>query len=204
MPPTSKSRRRNTKSSTSSRGLVRIIAGTHRGRRLPVLLKEGLRPTADRVKETLFNWLMHRVATANCLDMYAGSGALGIEALSRGAKLAVFIEQEKAAANQIQQNVDTLREQNSAKILQQDALSVNYNQFDKFDIVFMDPPFSQDLVTRSIAKLEHDGALANDAYVYIEVGHNDSFELSDAFVLCKQVKTSQALASLYQYSNSTA
>jgi 16S rRNA (guanine966-N2)-methyltransferase len=205
MSPTPKRRKSSihahrSKNVKTSRGLVRIIAGEHRGRRLPVLVHEGLRPTGDRVKETLFNWLMSAVNKANCLDMYAGSGSLGIEALSRGALHTVFIEQDKVVAQQINTNLDTLRETNNATVLNTNALTYSFSDManGQFDIVFIDPPFGNEMIKNSINKLVTDNMLANNAYVYIETGHNDRYDMPAQFLLIKDIKTSQVNACLYQ------
>jgi 16S rRNA (guanine966-N2)-methyltransferase len=207
MPPTSKRRKPTTtvnrsKNVKTSRGLVRIIAGQHRGRRLPVLIHEGLRPTGDRVKETLFNWLMSALSQASCLDMYAGSGSLGIEALSRGAKHTVFIEQDKKVANQIVENLATLRETENAMVLNDNSLNCDVNVLTPnstpFDIVFIDPPFGKGLVEKSLAKLLADKLLTPNAYIYLETGRHDKYELPIQFTLVKQLKTSQVNACLYQ------
>lgn len=211
MPPTSKRRKSTTVSNRSkniktSRGLVRIIGGQHRGRRLPVLVHEGLRPTGDRVKETLFNWLMSTVSQANCLDMYAGSGSLGIEALSRGAKCTVFIEDDRIVAKQLVDNLNTLRETENAFVINASALTSDINTLipspTSFDIVFIDPPFGKELVEKSIEKLLTDKLLSPNAHIYIETGHNDKYELDTQFTLVKQMKTSQVQACLYQCSES--
>ena len=94
---------------SAAKGNIRIIAGQHRGRKLPVLMADGLRPTTDRVKETVFNWLMPYIQDATCLDCFAGSGGLGFEALSRGAKSVTFIELNKAAAQQLKENKALLK-----------------------------------------------------------------------------------------------
>lgn len=211
MPPTSKRRKptsivKRAKNTKTSRGLVRIIAGQHRGRRLPVLVHEGLRPTGDRVKETLFNWLMSEVSQANCLDMYAGSGSLGIEALSRGAKYAVFIENDKKVAAQLVDNLSTLRETENALVLNASALSddikPNIPESTTFDIVFIDPPFGKDMLEKSMTMLAENNLFSANAYVYVETGHNDDYEMSTQFTLLKQIKTSQVNACLYQRSES--
>jgi 16S rRNA (guanine966-N2)-methyltransferase len=196
-PASSSHRAKNVK---SSRGLVRIIAGEHRGRRLPVLVHEGLRPTGDRVKETLFNWLMSAVNQAHCLDMYAGSGSLGIEALSRGAAHVVFIEQDRTVANQIEGNLATLREEQNSTVLNKSALSHDFSaqQPHQFNIVFIDPPFAHDLINKSVEMLLQNDLLSEDAYIYIESGHRDSYEIPSKFILLKELKTSQVNACLYQ------
>ena len=212
MPPTSKRRKptsivKRTINTNTSRGLVRIIAGQHRGRRLPVLMHEGLRPTGDRVKETLFNWLMSAVSQANCLDMYAGSGSLGIEALSRGAKFTVFIENDKKVATQLVDNLNILRETKNALVINASALSNDIQTYipesTTFDIVFIDPPFGKDMLEKSIAMLVENNLLAANAYVYIETGHNDKYQMNDQFTLLKHIKTSQVTACLYQLSDTS-
>jgi 16S rRNA (guanine966-N2)-methyltransferase len=184
----------------TSRGLVRIIAGKHRGRRLPVLVHEGLRPTGDRVKETLFNWLMHDTPQAICLDMYAGSGGLGIEALSRGACYCIFIEQDAKVSQQISDNLKTLREDEQALVLNKGALEADLKEFTKrLSMVFIDPPFGKNMVQASIDKLINENLLAPQAKIYLELGHDDKCEIPQAFQLLKQIKTSQALAFLYEF-----
>ncbi len=209
MPPTSKRTKpsQSTKYSAkikTSRGLVRIIAGKHRARRLPVLVHEGLRPTGDRVKETLFNWLMSAVNDATCLDMYAGSGSLGIEALSRGARKVIFVEQDRTVAKQINDNLSTLRELDNAAVLNQNALQASLLEgadgVKHFNIVFIDPPFGNQMVEKSIAKLINQNLLAPNAYIYIETGHRDNYNAPTELTLIKQIKTSQVNACLYQFS----
>lgn len=183
----------------ASRGLVRIIAGTHRGRRLPVLISPGLRPTSDRVKETLFNWLMSSVSNSVCLDMFAGSGALGIEALSRGASKVVFIEQDKTVAQKVTENLTTLREIDKAEVHCTSALTHTFDASVKFNVVFIDPPFAQKMVEQSIDVLLNNDLLAKSAYIYIETGHNDLYEVPSNLSLVKQIKTSQVFACLFQF-----
>ena len=123
-------------------GVVRIIAGKHRGRKLPVLLAEGLRPTTDRVKETVFNWLMHDVLDSHCLDCFAGAGSLGFEALSRGAESVTLVEKQANIARQLKSNIALLKAEN-AQVIQQDCLSFLSHSQQKFDLVFIDPPFKK-------------------------------------------------------------
>ncbi|MDT0595453.1 16S rRNA (guanine(966)-N(2))-methyltransferase RsmD [Glaciecola petra] len=184
----------------ASKGLVRIIGGKHRTRRLPVLVHEGLRPTGDRVKETLFNWLMTHTPDATCLDMYAGSGSLGIEALSRGAKHVCFIEQDVKVAAQIQSNINSLKETDNATILQASALQVNINDIAPFDLVFLDPPFGQGLIKKSLDYLFTHDLLSSNAKVYIEGSHDDEYIIPENMNLLKEIKTSQVLARLFSVS----
>lgn len=148
-------------------GFVRIISGKWRGRKLPVKNVEGLRPTTDRVKETVFNWLTADLYEARCLDVFAGSGGLGLEALSRHAGHVTLLELDKGAATQISQNLNTLKADN-ATVHNTDALTYLSNQGQPFDVVFIDPPFRKDLLGDVINKLEHNGWLSHNALVYIE------------------------------------
>lgn len=158
--------RKSPRPSASGRGQIRIIAGQWRGRKLPVTDAIGLRPTTDRNKETLFNWLMQTVNGARCLDMFAGSGGLGIEALSRYASSCVFIEQDKQAARQLSANLNLL--QAPATVLCADALSAVARLNEQFDLVFVDPPFGHNLVNPAInALLEHQ-RVQSGSLVYVE------------------------------------
>ncbi|EXI62605.1 16S rRNA methyltransferase [Mannheimia granulomatis] len=164
---------RNSPQSAHQMGEVRIIAGLWRGRKLPVLNAEGLRPTTDRVKETLFNWLMHDIAHARCLDCFAGSGSLGIEALSRQAQAVVFLEKFATAANQLKKNLQVLKSENGS-VMKVDTLQylAQKNNGAPFDIVFIDPPFHQDLVPQVLKLLIENQWLAENAILYIETEKN--------------------------------
>lgn len=151
--------------------VVRIIAGRWKGRRIPIAA-EGIRPTGDRVRETLFNWLMPCIADSRCLDLFAGTGALGIEALSRGAGSVVFVERNRSAAKVIRALLADLAGSETdtrVEIIVGDALRVDLAAKGPFDIVFLDPPFDgphlQDLCTL----LEQSGALAPSAHIYMEM-----------------------------------
>jgi 16S rRNA (guanine966-N2)-methyltransferase len=128
-----------------------------------------LRPTPDRVRETLFNWLQESIRGAKCLDLFSGSGALGLEALSRDAERTIFIEQSKQTAASLQQNLDKLCAVN-ATVIQADALQYLSTESSpmQFDIVFLDPPFGQGLISQSIDLLEKGDWLADKSYVYME------------------------------------
>ena len=133
------------KNKAGEKGSLRIIGGQWRGRKLPFDSVEGLRPTPDRVRETLFNWLTPDLPGARCLDLYAGSGALGLEALSRGAGSCQFVESIATAADNIKQHLTTLQAE-QGRCLQISAgeyLQRGPDQQGSFDIVFLDPPFDQ-------------------------------------------------------------
>lgn len=162
-------RRKQDKSTPRSQ--LRIIAGEWRGRKLEFLATDGLRPTPDRVRETLFNWIQTVVPGAQCLDMFSGSGALGFEALSRGAERMTFIERDAAAARQLNANLQNLKAQNG-EIIQTDVLAwleaSQQDQESKYDLVFLDPPFRQNLIAPCCALLESKNLLRDNAYIYIE------------------------------------
>ena len=146
-----KKNRNGREASPNSRptGEVRIIAGLWRGRKLPVLNAEGLRPTTDRVKETLFNWLMNDIAGSRCLDCFAGSGSLGLEALSRQAQAVVFLEKFTPAAKQLKQNLSALKTEKGS-VINSDTCQflAQKNSESAFDVVFIDPPKNLNLINR--------------------------------------------------------
>ena len=149
---------------------IRIIAGQWRGRKLNVLDAEGLRPTTDRVRETVFNWLMYEVQGARCLDLFAGTGALGIEALSRGARFVQFVESNQAAARAIEANINTLQaEPSAAQVIGQTAERfLAKPPQTPFDLVFLDPPFADGLLPSMINQLNTGSWLTDRAWVYVE------------------------------------
>ncbi|APC13479.1 MULTISPECIES: 16S rRNA (guanine(966)-N(2))-methyltransferase [Providencia] len=148
-------------------GQIRIIGGKWRGRKLPVRDSEGLRPTTDRIKETLFNWLMPVIRDARCLDCFAGSGALGFEALSRFAQTVTFIELDKQNAQLLAENKTRLQADN-ASVVNNNTLNILNQSGAPFDVVFIDPPFRKGLLNETIQLLEKNQWLAEESWVYIE------------------------------------
>lgn len=148
-------------------GQIRIIGGQWRGRKLPVPDSPGLRPTTDRVRETLFNWLAPSMVDARCLDCFAGSGALGLEALSRYAASATLLEMDRSVSQQLQQNLTTLKATNG-KVVNTNALTFLAQQGTPHDVVFIDPPFRKGLLEETLTLLENNGWLADDALIYVE------------------------------------
>jgi 16S rRNA (guanine966-N2)-methyltransferase len=146
---------------------LRIIGGRWRGRRLDVSESEGLRPTPDRVRETLFNWLQPYIAGANCLDLFAGTGALCLEALSRGATQVVMVEKAAHVAQQLRRHVEKL-EATGAEVVPADAVEFLQREPRVFDIVFLDPPFKSDLIAECAALVETRGWIKPGGLVYIE------------------------------------
>jgi 16S rRNA (guanine966-N2)-methyltransferase len=144
---------------------VRIIAGSLRGSRLAVPDLPGLRPTPDRVRETLFNWLQPLLPGARCLDLYAGSGALGIEALSRGAQSVCMVEREPVLAAALRANLDRFK-QPAGTVVQAAALDYLARAPQPFDVVFLDPPYAADAWSAAARALQP--WLAPQARVYVE------------------------------------
>ena len=169
-------RRNNSK----NRGKVRITSGEWKNRNLEVPDIDGLRPTSERVRETLFNWLMPSIHKSVCLDLFAGSGSLGFEALSRGAKHCTFVEKSKLAFSQIKTTRTSLNAVNS-EVHNCDAIDFlssvhNHN----FNLVFLDPPFSDDYLISSIESIHEYQLVSRGGYIYIEFNkNNDLFDLPD-------------------------
>ena len=147
---------------------LRIIGGEWRGRKLGFPDVEGLRPTTDRVRETLFNWLAPVVHGAQCLDLFAGSGALGLEALSRGAAAVSFIDSDRRAVQSLKDNLALLKS-DGGTVVQTDALTFLRGEPRPFDIAFLDPPFRKALLQPCLEQLCNGGWLSDDARLYIEV-----------------------------------
>jgi 16S rRNA (guanine966-N2)-methyltransferase len=184
----------------SANGFIRIISGQFRGRKLPVKDVQGLRPTTDRIKETVFNWLMQDTRGAAVLDCFAGSGGLGFEALSRFADHAVFFELDKSAASQLKENISTLKLDN-AVVKQGNSLSLleQNTQNEQFDLIFVDPPFRQNLAEKSCFLLEKNNWLSAQALIYVEV-ESELSDLStpDNWMLLKEKTAGQVICRLYQ------
>jgi 16S rRNA (guanine966-N2)-methyltransferase len=177
----------------TKRNQIRIIAGTWRGRKLNFPDNPSLRPTSDRIRETLFNWLMPYIREARCLDLFAGSGALGFEAISRGASEVVLLEKDQTTVQFLENNAKELQAMN-VKIVQVDALEwlkekvknlkaqsnstnqkIDHHQQvqekenqDCFDIVFVDPPYTEDKWSSCFSLLEEGQFLKNNALIYFE------------------------------------
>lgn len=179
---------------------VRIIAGKWRSRKISFLDQESLRPSPARVRETLFNWLQSDINGAVCLDLFAGSGALAIEAASRGAKHVTCVEFNFETAASIKKNIE-LFNANEIILLQQNALVFlkNNKANNKYDVVFLDPPFKENLLEASIALLESNSWLATRSLIYIESDQAlESYSLPKNWVLIKQKKAGHVYYGLCQ------
>ncbi len=157
--------------SSPSTGEIRIIGGRWRSRKVDVPPLPGVRPSASRFRETLFNWLAPRIEGAACLDLFAGSGVLGLEALSRGASRVTFVDSARAVVDHLQRTLALLDALSQARTVHDDALRwLTTPPPDAADcrIAFIDPPFHQDLLPRTFTALAGSGVLANNALVYFE------------------------------------
>jgi 16S rRNA (guanine966-N2)-methyltransferase len=149
-------------------GQLRIIGGTWRGRKIDFVAAPGLRPTPNRVRETLFNWLAPVIRAAHCLDLFAGSGALGLEAVSRGAAGCVLVEQNPEVAALLRGQAGRLAAER-VEVITADALQwLSRAPPRRFDIVFLDPPFQDALLADCLQRLDQGGWLAPTAWIYVE------------------------------------
>jgi len=178
-------------------GKLRIVAGSLRGSRLAVPDRPGLRPTSDRVRETLFNWLMPVIGGARCLDLYAGTGALGIEAISRGASACTFVESDRALARDLAANLARLKVE-TARVIEADALATLAGRAEAFDIVFLDPPFGGDLWDASAERLETRGWLAPNAWIYVESPAGATLALPPTWTLHREGQAGAVRFALYR------
>ena len=192
--------------SKQQRAKLRIIGGQWRSRMLPIPELEGLRPTPDRVRETLFNWINAYIPGARCADLFCGSGALGLESLSRSAKSCVFVDASRVVTQQMQKNLDTLACKD-ALTLNQDALGLltvplqsqpNLAEKAPFDLVFIDPPFRKGWVDKILPLLEQ-GWLADGAIVYLEMEKESPLpSITQTWDLLKEKTAGQLVYRLFQ------
>lgn len=153
--------------SKTGRSQLRIIAGRWRGRKLSFLDREGLRPTTDRVRETVFNWLQVDLPGSRCLDLFAGSGALGFEAVSRGAAKAVLVDSDIETVKMLKSNAGLLSAQ-QIDVIHRDAIAYLSNCDQLFDLAFIDPPYRSDIIDQCCALLENEQCLSDHAKIVIE------------------------------------
>lgn len=177
---------------------LRIIGGRWRGRKFRFAEVEGLRPTGDRIRETLFNWLAPELEGARCLDLFSGSGALGLEALSRGALACLLCERDPKAAALLRQNLQLLSASNG-EVKEGDCLSMlgRGNSGPLYQVAFIDPPFHLKLWQACIDALEAGGWLTDMASIYIESGLNIPYEVPTNWVLHRDKRAGQVSYRLY-------
>lgn len=193
--------KKNYKSEKKRSGQFRVIGGAWRSRRLSFPDIDGLRPTTDRIKETVFNWLSADVPGSKVLDLFGGSGALGFEALSRGAGQLLFVELNRTAVQALRDNIALLGA--NAEVVQNDALDWLRSANTTFDLVFLDPPFRQDLLSPAIHLLHDKSVLSAGAKVYIEQESEAPLPETPAqWRLVKEAKAGQVSYLLYEISAS--
>lgn len=178
-------------------GRIRIIGGNLRNSRLDVPDLPGLRPTAERVRETLFNWLAPVIEGAHCLDLCAGTGALGIEALSRGAASVQFVERDARAAQALRDNLERLKA-GAGQVRTVDAAIFLQGRPQPQDLVFLDPPFAPDLWTGLARQLEAGGWLATQAWIYVESPRTGPGELPSNWQLHREGHAGEVRFALYR------
>jgi 16S rRNA (guanine966-N2)-methyltransferase len=183
---------------------LRIIGGQWRGRRIRFHAEPGLRPTPDRVRETLFNWLQPHMEGSRCLDLFCGSGALGIEALSRGASHVTFVDASAAALQDLRENLGKLTAE-GAELIRGDVFQwLKTAPTQSFDIVFLDPPFRNAMARQCVAALAASGKLASRVLVYVESGANEEApELPVGWRLHREKFAGQVAYRLYRTWNET-
>ncbi|MBF56701.1 16S rRNA (guanine(966)-N(2))-methyltransferase RsmD [Halomonas sp. FeN2] len=178
-------------------GKLRIIGGEFRRRQLPVLDSPGLRPTPDRVRETLFNWLGQQLYGQQVLDLFAGTGALGIEAVSRGASWVDFVERDPRVASQLSTNLASLNITASA-VHVNDVQAYLMRPAKPYTLVFLDPPFHQQLAAPCCSALENSGWLDNEAMIYLETETSLAPKVPANWLLHRETQAGESTARLYQ------
>ena len=182
-------------------GQVRIIAGNWRGSKLPVETYPGLRPTSDRVRETLFNWLQSHIAGRKVLDCFAGTGALGFEAASRGAAEVVLLEKVPALATSLRETAARLKSENIIVETSDSFAWLGRPASTRFDLVFIDPPFGTDYAQRIIPLLSP--WLADSAWVYVETGRSTLIEVPNTYQLYREGSTREVWYRLFRHDTAT-
>lgn len=177
-------------------GRIRVIGGTLRNSRIEVPDLPGLRPTSDRVRETLFNWLQPVVEGSRCLDLFAGTGALGIEALSRGAAAVTFVERDSRLGDALRANLARLKI--AGKVVGDEAGRWLGGVAEPFDLVLLDPPFALDAWTDTAQKLEEGGWLASHAWIYVESPRGAVFTLPHNWHPHRQSQAGEVSYALYR------
>ncbi|MGM8851549.1 16S rRNA (guanine(966)-N(2))-methyltransferase RsmD [Salinicola halophyticus] len=181
-------------------GQLRLIGGEFRRRKLAIAQSPGLRPTPDRVRETLFNWLAFDVGGKQVLDLYAGTGALGLEALSRGASQASFVESSAVVADALEANIELLGA--NGRVHRSDAQRFLDGTPTAFDLVFLDPPFRLGLAARTCQRLEADGWLAARAMIYVETEHELEWQPPDGWQLHREIVAGESHGRLFRRTQS--
>ena len=172
------------------KGEIRIIGGKWKGKKIYFDLNDDLRPTPDRAKETLFNWLGQDLNKMNCLDLFSGTGALGLEAISRGAKRVTFVEKNKDYLQKIKKVYLDMSEKENCDFFCADCLNWvrNFNSEIKYDLIFIDPPFNKNLIDDLLTDILNKNLLSNSGKIYFEFEKKLDLEISRLFIFEKGKK----------------
>ena len=177
---------------------LRVISGTFKGLKISFSPSEQLRPTPQRTKETLFNWLQLHIKDSKCLDLFAGTGNLGLEALSRGAKEIIFIDENKHFLKSINALIKQLDLQKNAKTVAMDGLKYLKDSKGKYDIIFLDAPFNTNLNKEALSLIEKQELLSENGLIYYEHDKKLSDKEISPFCLIKHQKTGQVYSYLLE------
>ena len=177
---------------------MRIISGSRRGHKLLEFDGMDVRPTTDRVKESIFNLLQGHIAEAVCLDMFSGSGALAFEAISRGAEKAVMLDKDKRSINIIRKNANLLDFEDRCEIIQTDCLEYAKVSGEKFDIIFLDPPYNKGFIEPALEAIVKNGLLAQDGIAVLESDDTDFASEFKGLELIKQRKYGRTYITIYR------
>ncbi len=178
---------------------MRVISGSARGRKLSSLEGQDTRPTTDRVKESVFNIIMPYTRDARVLDLFAGSGAMGIEALSRGAESAVFVENNRAAGEIVEKNLKDTRLFEKAKLCMGDALAFLENTREKFTLIFLDPPYDGGFYAPVLSKISERDILDAEGVLVLERRADAQIEVPENFEIVKDRKYGKTAISVLMY-----
>ena len=166
---------------------VRITGGDLKGKKIPFHFKSSLRPTSSKLREVLFNWIQFEIHNLKCLDLFAGTGSLGIEAISRGAHNTVFIESNKKNYLMLKNSIHELNINDKSMILFKDGLAwIKENNLSDFDLIFLDPPFNENYEKKVLDILKKKQNLKSSCKIYVEFSKFTKVEIPDSFTISKE------------------
>ena len=179
---------------------IRISGGYLKGKNIPFDHKSSLRPTSNKLREILFDWLQFEIKDFECLDLFSGTGALGIEAISRGAKNSFFVELNKKNYRLIKSNLKQLELESKSTVLFKDAISwTSKNDLSKFNLIFVDPPFNKDIEEEVLEVLASNKTLSSASKIYLEHSKFSSIEIPSSFTILKEKNVGDVKAYLLRY-----
>jgi len=181
---------------------IRITGGILKGKNIPFEFKNTLRPTSSKLREVLFNWLQFEIQGFRCLDLFAGTGALGIEAISRGAQKTVFIELNKKNYLELKKSISELNLKNQSMLLFKDGLSwIKKNDLSNFDLILLDPPFNQDYEKKVLEVINKNQNLKSSCKIYIEFSKFTNIVIPNSFKISKEKTIGDVKALLLENDN---